>query len=345
VVLAGNVVRVNQISTKKGDRMAFITLEDLQGQCDVVVFPRTWEETKELWVQDRIVLVRGKAEKRGESVNVLCDAAQTYVTRALAADEGDPYAALRAAPLFVDGNGHSRPAAVGPALAAAPPRGAGIWAADAAEDLGYGDDGGDAADDGNPFALEEPEWLRAAPAAWEGERRERRETEEMAHGERLWSAVNGEPGTARVEPTPAAVAPRVDAPTHPSPNPSGTVPSHPVTQSPSPSGMVPNHPVTLSPSPSGMVPSHPVTLSSTHREIRVTVQRTPDAERDKRLLGWVVEVLKAKPGPDRFCIIVRKNGAAVQLDFPNDTTLWTAALEQQLVRRLGVGSVEIREGG
>ncbi|MEI2688694.1 MAG: DNA polymerase III subunit alpha [Anaerolineae bacterium] len=66
VVLAGNVVRVNQITTKKGDRMAFVTLEDLQGQCDVVVFPRTWEETKELWVQDRIVLVRGKAEKRGE---------------------------------------------------------------------------------------------------------------------------------------------------------------------------------------------------------------------------------------------------------------------------------------
>jgi two-component sensor histidine kinase len=86
-------------------------------------------------------------------------------------------------------------------------------------------------------------------------------------------------------------------------------------------------------------------LSSAPREIRVTVQRTPDAERDKRLLSWVVEVLKAKPGPDRFCIVVRKNGAAVQLDFPNDTTTFTPALEQQLVRRLGVGSVEVREEG
>ena len=54
-------------------------------------------------------------------------------------------------------------------------------------------------------------------------------------------------------------------------------------------------------------------------------------------------MLKAKPGPDRFCIIVRKNGAAVQLDFPNDATAFTPALEQQLVRKLGVGSVEVRE--
>lgn len=342
VVLAGNVVRVNQISTKKGDRMAFVTMEDLQGQCDVVVFPKTWEETKEMWVQDRIVLVRGKAEKRGESVNVLCDTVQNYVTRALAADDGDPYASLRAAPVFVDGNGHSRPPAARPAPSAAPPRSAGLRVADAAEDLSYGDDAGDAPDDGSPFALEEPEWLREAPAAWEGER---------GNGERL--TVNGEPEVARVEPTPAAVMPRVGAPTRPTPNPSGTFASHPITQSPNPSEAVASHPITQSPSPSGTVPSHlvtqspshPVTVSSAPREIRITVQRTPDAERDKRLLGWVVEVLKAKPGPDRFCIIVRKNGAAVQLDFPNDTTTWTAALEQQLVRRLGVGSVEVREIG
>jgi DNA polymerase III subunit alpha len=298
VVLAGNVVRVNQISTKKGDRMAFVTLEDLQGQCDVVVFPRTWEETKDLWVQDRIVLVRGKAEKRGESVNVLCDAVQNYVTRALAADDGDPYATLRAAPLFVDGNGHSRSsAAPRPPLDLAPPRSTSLRIADAAEDLSYGDDNGVSSDDDNRFALEEPEWLREAPAAWDGEPRERRETGEM---------VNGEPRTAREQPLSAAAEPEED------------------------------HPVTLS-------PGHPVTLSSTPREIRVTVQRTPDAERDKRLLGWVVDQLRAKPGPDRFCIVVRKNGAAVQLDFPNDTTTWTPALEQQLVRRLGVGSVEVRE--
>jgi hypothetical protein len=320
VVLAGNVVRVNQISTKKGDRMAFVTLEDLQGQCDVVVFPRTWEESKELWVQDRIVLVRGKAEKRGESVNVLCDAAQTYVTRALAADEGDPYAALRAAPLFLDGNGHGRSAAASrPQVDVASSRSHGAHAA--AEDQSYGDDNGHTSDDDNPFTLEEPEWLREAPPAWEGERRERRETGEVVNGER--STVNEEPESTRARNVSNPTAPAADSP---------------VSQSLRDGSESPNHPVTQS-------PSHPVPLPSAPHEICVTMQRTPDAERDKRLLAWVVEVLKAKPGPDRFCIVLRKNGAAVQLDFPNDTTTWTPALEQQLVRRLGVGSVEVREIG
>lgn len=77
--------------------------------------------------------------------------------------------------------------------------------------------------------------------------------------------------------------------------------------------------------------------------LRVTMQRTADVERDKRLLSWIVDLLRGQPGPDRFCVVVRKNGAAVQLDFPNDTTTLTPALEQQLVRRLGVANVEVRE--
>ena len=57
--------------------MAFVTLEDLQGQCDVTVFPKTWEETKDFWQQDKIVVVRGKAEKRGEKISVLCESVRT----------------------------------------------------------------------------------------------------------------------------------------------------------------------------------------------------------------------------------------------------------------------------
>jgi DNA polymerase-3 subunit alpha len=391
VVLAGNVVRVNQITTKKGDRMAFVTLEDLQGQCDVVVFPRTWEETKELWVQDRIVLVRGKAEKRGEGINVLCDTVQTYVTRALAADESDAYAALRAAPLFVDGNGHGRPAA-GPApVAAAAPR-SGLRLADAAEELSYGDEGGDGAANDSPFALEEPEWLRDAPAMWEGVGGER----STVNGERSTvggerSAVNGERSTVNGERSTvngerSAVGGERSAVGGERSTVNGerstvngerstvggerstvggerstvggersTVNGERSTVGGEPDAARPEDASAPSPQPPALaqhpqppvLAQHPQSSRSTPspREIRVTMQRTPDAERDKRLLAWVVEALKAKPGPDRFCIVVRKNGAAVQLDFPNDTTTFTPALEQQLVRRLGVGSVEVRGDG
>ena len=77
-------------------------------------------------------------------------------------------------------------------------------------------------------------------------------------------------------------------------------------------------------------------------ELRITIQRTADAEKDKKLLSWVYDLLRGRPGTDRFCIVVRKNGSAMQLDFPNDTTEFTPALEQQLTRRLGAGSVEVR---
>lgn len=321
VVLAGNVVRVNQITTKKGDRMAFVTLEDLQGQCDVVVFPRTWEESKDLWVQDRIVLVRGKAEKRGESVNVLCDTVQDYVTRALAADDSDPYAGLRAAPVFTDGNGQGRPA---PASARRAP----AAMADAAEDPGDGEDHGHMLDDDSPFVLEEPEWLREAPMGY-GEQPAatseqlagssqqsavNSERLEMVNGERL--TVDGKMETERVEGEPSLSNKRAPITDHRS---LITDQRSPITDQRSP-----------------ITDQRP-------RQIRVTMQRTPDIDRDKRLLGWVVEQLRAKPGSDRFCIVLRKNGSAVQLDFPNDTTTYTPALEQQLVRRLGVGSVEVRE--
>lgn len=78
-------------------------------------------------------------------------------------------------------------------------------------------------------------------------------------------------------------------------------------------------------------------------EVRVTLQRTPDAERDKRLLTWVYDLLRQRPGPDRFCIVLRINGNAMQLDFPNDSTTYDDELERQLNRRLGAGSVEVRE--
>ena len=43
MVLAGMITDVRQITTKKGDTMAFVRLEDLQGPVEVTVFPALWE--------------------------------------------------------------------------------------------------------------------------------------------------------------------------------------------------------------------------------------------------------------------------------------------------------------
>ncbi|HHN94340.1 MAG TPA: DNA polymerase III subunit alpha, partial [Anaerolineae bacterium] len=74
VTVVGTVQRVRRHTTKKGDEMAFVTLEDIQGTCDVVVFPRVWKSTKDLWREDRILVVNGKVDAgRRDTPSLLCN--------------------------------------------------------------------------------------------------------------------------------------------------------------------------------------------------------------------------------------------------------------------------------
>ena len=75
----GLIHSVKEIYTKSGDRMAFVTLEDMHGTLDVVVFPRLYKETRETWVPDTVVIVDGKVDLRGANVNLLADAVYTHV--------------------------------------------------------------------------------------------------------------------------------------------------------------------------------------------------------------------------------------------------------------------------
>jgi len=79
VTVAGMIASIRTTFTKKSDKMAFIQLEDLQGQCEVVVFPRVYLEFQDQLEQDRIVLVKGKAQSRNGRMSVLADSIQTAV--------------------------------------------------------------------------------------------------------------------------------------------------------------------------------------------------------------------------------------------------------------------------
>jgi DNA polymerase III subunit alpha len=77
VTMAGVVTHVRPHTTKSGKQMAFAGLEDLYGQISLVIWPSTWDETKDLWETDRLLLIRGKVDaKRGEP-QILCESAQT----------------------------------------------------------------------------------------------------------------------------------------------------------------------------------------------------------------------------------------------------------------------------
>ncbi len=73
VRVAGLISRIRPHTTKKGDPMGFVTLEDVQGNIDLVIFPRTWAKYRDFIDFDNIVMVDGKIDARGAEPKILVD--------------------------------------------------------------------------------------------------------------------------------------------------------------------------------------------------------------------------------------------------------------------------------
>jgi DNA polymerase-3 subunit alpha len=83
VALAGLISAVRVITTKKGDAMAFVQLEDLQGACEVVFFPNTYLEHKERLTVDNVVLIKGKGQSREGKTALLAESVQTHFEKVI----------------------------------------------------------------------------------------------------------------------------------------------------------------------------------------------------------------------------------------------------------------------
>jgi len=64
VRVAGLVREVRRVVTRKGQIMAYASLEDLTGTVDVVLFPRIFEQTRLLFEPDKVIVVQGKVDAR-----------------------------------------------------------------------------------------------------------------------------------------------------------------------------------------------------------------------------------------------------------------------------------------
>jgi DNA polymerase-3 subunit alpha len=78
VTIGGIIKSVRQITTKKGDAMAFLQVEDPQGAIEVVAFPRTFNDCRDVIHEDALVLVRGKVQVREEKIAILADLIWNY---------------------------------------------------------------------------------------------------------------------------------------------------------------------------------------------------------------------------------------------------------------------------
>lgn len=60
------LTNIKPVTTKKGDRMAIIQIEDLTGQTEAVVFPKAYERIGTLLVADTRMIVWGKVDRRDD---------------------------------------------------------------------------------------------------------------------------------------------------------------------------------------------------------------------------------------------------------------------------------------
>jgi DNA polymerase-3 subunit alpha len=67
MVVGGVVTALSRKFTRRGDQMAVFTLEDLQASVEVTVFPRLLAEQGHRLVEDAIVAVKGRLDRRDES--------------------------------------------------------------------------------------------------------------------------------------------------------------------------------------------------------------------------------------------------------------------------------------
>jgi len=73
VRVAGLVTKFRNHQTKTGNTMGFVTIEDIQGSIELVVFPKTWEKFHQLVTNDAVLMAEGKADTGAGDPKVLVD--------------------------------------------------------------------------------------------------------------------------------------------------------------------------------------------------------------------------------------------------------------------------------
>ena len=78
VTVAGSLVSMREITTKKGDPMAFAQLEDLGGSMELVIFPNTYRDSQQHLKIDSILMIKAKVDSRDDTAKLIADSIVPY---------------------------------------------------------------------------------------------------------------------------------------------------------------------------------------------------------------------------------------------------------------------------
>jgi len=91
VVVAGMVASARYLFTRDRQPFASAVLEDLDGRIEVMVWPKVYTNTRDLWQEGNILLVEGKVRLRDDRVQLNCDYVRRYQPEAVQGEETTAY--------------------------------------------------------------------------------------------------------------------------------------------------------------------------------------------------------------------------------------------------------------
>jgi len=318
VTVAGEICAIRPYLTRAGKEMGFLSLEDLQGTVELVVFPRLWGKISSDIELNQIVVVEGRVDGNRGEPKLLVDGVDHDLARA-ARETENPHNGKR-------GNGSTdNPGSGGPA----------------SENLQNGKRGNGSPDDlgsGGPAQVvpQQPNSPEAAAILGAG----------AGNGE---APVGENPSRAPVEDsgeTPVADSPAEEPAVVDN---ISSITDELVLREP-----VDSHSAEAPPAPVLGAPGDELRISQETLPdyfavwegpepslVTIMLRSSGDRQRDTRRMRRIHALLASYPGNDRFAFKVYEDAGRYDLAFPSSSTRYTPELHRKLLRLVGDKSVHV----
>lgn len=335
VRMAGLITGVRPYTTKTGKPMGFAQMEDIQGTVELVLFPKTWEASREILTVGQIVIVEGKLDHGSTPPKLLVDTVKTEIPVTTSAD--DPFITQDATPkpllARTEAQSPRRPDQNPPKPAATPkpnptpkqnPVGHALSVTDTPKQESHVENVTYAKQTAEPVSSynaddDMPPPPDNFPDGWDNEWQP--SFDEAA------IAAKPAPKFKKDEPiTPPLVTRAVTA----------------LTQA---EALNPAEDKDDAFIPSLYVPLAKENKDKDHppRQITIILRSTGDKERDKRRIKTLYGTLISYHGRDKFSFQIFENGKGHLIDFPNDTTRICPELLERLKKLMGEESWRVEE--
>jgi DNA polymerase-3 subunit alpha len=320
VTVAGMVTYVRPLKTSTGKPMAFATIEDLQGSIELILFPSVWEKAAAFIKEEAVLAAEGRAENGSGTPRVLVDSITADLKKAVRKAE-------KAAPAV-------RAPDARQALPAPP-------------DDEWLPPPEDPREDSSPISEDKPDSgavKNALPVEGDAPPQPAEDiSRPIAESPSLESAP-GMIGEDGVNLPVAAAGTNPAAADNPSKGSSATIPA---TMGFAVNGSPAVDPATANPAASVSTATLPAAVPAPAkiegpRMILLYLRETGDRARDTRRLRILYGLLTSYPGTDRFAFHISEAERTYRLEFPTNTTSWTADLERKVLHLVGERCVEIQ---